>query len=213
MSPFKIGGGLTSPFLQLPSASWLKNPKRQQTWCSHLVISLHIKNCIKCRQGEEHWHRRGDVCVIEKDPCETRAALVQPYLMGSSTDHGFALFCFGFHVCKPLLEAEVDNQYLLSAANYFTKWLEVSPGRRQESLRIIKFLTRSDSHLQRWFWTYSYSVGLRGIGSPPTPASHGMGEEFIGAWLLSQWSTMPLGPGISHFFSLVTGCSWLFPPC
>lgn len=33
-------------------------------------------------------------------------------------DHGFALFCFGFDVCKPLLEAEVGNQYMLSAANY-----------------------------------------------------------------------------------------------
>lgn len=64
-------------------------------------------------------------------------------------DDGFALFCFGFDVCKPLLEAEVGNQYLLSAANYFTKWLEVSPGRSQETLRVIKFLTRSDTVIYR----------------------------------------------------------------
>lgn len=36
--------------------------------------------------------------------CKTRVALVQPYLMGSSMDHGFALFWFGFDVCKPLLD-------------------------------------------------------------------------------------------------------------
>lgn len=55
---------------------------------------------------------------VRKYICKTRMAPVQLYLMGSSMDHGFVLFCFGFDVCKPLLEAEVGDQYLLSAANY-----------------------------------------------------------------------------------------------
>lgn len=62
-----------------------------------------------------------------------------------------ALFCFGFDVYKPLLEAEVGNQYLLLAASYFRKWLEVSPGRIQKTLYVTKFLTRSDSHVEIWF--------------------------------------------------------------
>lgn len=113
------------------------------------MISLHTKPCVKCRRCKERWHRRGDVCLIEKDPCQTSAALVQLYLMGSSVDHGFALFCFGFDVCKPLLEAEAGNQYLLSTANCFTKWLEFSPARSQETPRVIKFLTRSDKVIYR----------------------------------------------------------------
>lgn len=55
---------------------------------------------------------------VRKYICKTRMAPVQLYLMGSSMDHGFVLVWFGFDVCKPLLEAEVGEQYLLSAANY-----------------------------------------------------------------------------------------------
>jgi len=75
--------------------------------------------------------------------------LCSRYLMGSSTEHGFALFCSGFDVYKPSLEAEVGNQYLLSAANYITKWLEDSSGRSQETLRVKNFLTRSDKVIYR----------------------------------------------------------------
>lgn len=67
-------------------------------------------------------------------------------------------------------------------------------------------------HFRRWFWTYSYSVSLQGLGSPPTAASHGMGAEFIEACLSSEWTTVILGLGTSHFFSWVTRLSGLFPP-
>lgn len=121
--------------------------------------------------------------VLQKriHPCKTRATLVQPYLMGSSMDHGFALFCFGFDVCKPLLEAEVYNQYLLSAANYFTKWLEVSPGRRQESLRIIKFLTRYDKVIYRNDFEHTVIQWVyEGLAVHPPQHSTGWGKSSLG---------------------------------
>lgn len=85
--------------------------------------------------------------VLQKRICVRQE---QPLCSRISWDHQWitVLPCFVL-MCKPLLEAEVGNQYLLSAAKYFTKWLDVSPVSSQETLRVIKFLTRSDKVIYR----------------------------------------------------------------
>lgn len=113
--------------------------------------------------------------------CKTRVALVQPYLMGSSMDHGFALFWFGFDVCKPLLDWGRSRQSIFAVSSHLlTKWLEVFPWRGQETLRVITFLTRSDKGICRdGFEPTFFSWVYKGLSVHPLQHLTGWGKSSL----------------------------------
>lgn len=111
-----------------------------------------------------------------------------------SWDHQWimVLFWFGFDVCKPLLDWGRSRQSVFAVSSQLlTKWLEVFPWRRQETLRVITFLTRSNKGICRdGFEPKVFFMSLQGIGRPPTAASHGTVEDLLEAYLSSEWTTV-----------------------
>ena len=129
-----LHGGVTTG--HLGEDKTLGRPKARFSWPgSHKAVKLF---CQGCRE-----------CVRRKSPPQKRKALIQTLTAGSPMQ------IVAVDILGPLPKSSKGNQYILVAADYFTKWMEAYPIPNQKASTVAQTLV--DQFLLRYSPQSSYT--------------------------------------------------------
>ena len=112
-------------------------PNSWSSWCRQTLG--HIRDrfyWVRCSKDVKNYCRKCDLCAFRRGPARKIRAPFSQYNIGASMER------LVVDVLGPLPQSDDRNQFILIAADYFSKWVEVYALPNQEATTVAEVLVR-----------------------------------------------------------------------